>query len=392
MSLRTASLFMALVALMGNTISAEEVVVADVDTVYDTSVDAVSFNTAVNAELASLRTELAELRANVGGGVGKGCNDCGAMGCNCFCNVGCGGWRAGVDLLIVKPHFDNGVDHFGGGQTLIGGQVDETDNPAQAEPDWDFNVSPRFWLGYENACGRGIRFRYWILDQDSNAIVQTDADSPPFEATLVGNIDLQSMDLEVYQRACLGPVNLNFVGGVRWAKVDVTRLRYGQEEIGGGPEIGPFFTASNTDFEGFGPTMALEVSAPINECTSIIGNVRGSLLYGDTKMGLINQETIGGGPNFGMTETQLLQMSEDDDVAYVLEAQLGVERTRCFWNGILRLSAVLEAQYWGGAGFDGLLFPGGFPEEGGPPFSNERNTADSSIGFIGATIGVVYEQ
>lgn len=363
MSLRTASLFMALVALMGNALSAEEVVISDV--IVDGDVEATSFNNAVNAELASLRSELAELRANVGGG-GKDCNDCGAKGGNCICDVGCGGWYAGVEVFFAKPHFDHGVDaRTGMGPT------------GPQEPSWDLQASPRFWVGVHNHNGLGARVRYWQFDHGAEGLRFFDPDDPDELRLVDAGLQVDAFDAEITQQACLGPLDILFSAGLRAGTVKVDRFRFDDD---GDDEVEMF---SRTDFDGVGPTIAAEFVRPIG-CRGLafVGSGRGSLLFGETDM--LRREIENGG------DPDDTSMVENDDVVYVLETQLGGEYSRCLGSGVLRLRALWEAQLWGGAVHDNQLFPGGFVTPG--PFTTERNTADNNLAFHGFTLSVIFER
>lgn len=318
-------------------------------------------------QFASMQAELEQLRARQGqadailarfeqvsfGGetgcsdCGKGkCDDCGAgCGCNCFCDIGCGGIYGGAEAVVVRPHMQHETDFnvFG-----AGGQFD---------PRFDYSVSPRIFLGWRNCRGTGIRARYWMFDQTTSPIVVEDED------VAVG-LDVQALDLEFTQLVCWGPLNSNFALGVRYGSVENT-LSF---------DDGDDYDEFRTQFDGWGPTMAMENRIPIG-CSnlSVVGNLRGSLLFGDTHYTVLDDDP----DPFTLTDGR-------DDLVAVAEMQVGLEWSRCTSYGVFSAYALLEGQYWAGAignlALDELLFPLGGLVRG---FST-----DQDLGFVGGTFGV----
>jgi hypothetical protein len=111
---------------------------------------------------------------------------------------------------------------------------------------------------------------------------------------------------------------------------------------------------TNEDFEGWGPTVTAEGRLPIGcRPLALVGNLRGSLLFGDQKFSNTAQMTRG---------------EKRDVMMQVIESQVGLEYRRCFLGGIISARALLEGQYWalGEAGYSG------------------------DLGFFGGTFGIQY--
>lgn len=335
----------ALVAVAAITAArAEEVDVADLEYYADQGDSEVQQVSTMNVStrFASMEAELESLRAQVqeisfGGGGGKAaCGKCGASGCNCFCNIGCGGAYAGVELAVLRPHFEEGSRKL--------------PNGTRVDPRLGYQATPRFWLGYRNCEGLGVRARYWQLN--GNVVAQNLANDTGFYA-----LNMKALDMEATQLVCWGPLQANFAAGVRYAR---TR----------GLALDDNFTEGSVGtFEGWGPTMAAEFRRPV-ACGpfSLIGNARGSLLFG-------NARHVGFG---GAGEGRFVDAdTHQDTFAQILESQIGVEYRRGIFNGTLAVRALLEGQIWMNA-VDVQI--GNFG----------ANRFDNNAGLFGATFGVEY--
>jgi len=340
---------------------AEEVDVASLDEYYaeagSSNVEQVSTMN-VSTRFASMEAELESLRAQVqqvsfGGGGDKGCYDCGATGCNCYCDIGCGGVYAGVELALLKPHFDTGIEN----DIEADGFVD----PNNAS--FDYEATPRFYAGYRNCDGLGIRARYWTFDQ---AVTLENPDGPG--NFFINGIDATSVDLEVTQLVCWGPLQMNFAGGVRYGKFEHNGAEIDDEDI----------DIFHNDFEGWGPTLAMEGRRPIG-CSglALVGNVRSSLLFGESKTAEVND---------GDVDNPLANADLDvyeDDMSLGLESQIGVEYSRCLGNGVFKVRALLEGQYWGAVSQ---------VEVADNPGDDNEEDQQNGVGFVGATFGVEYSR
>lgn len=281
----------------------------------------------LEAELVSLRARLDEAEAAVGCGLVEdcgGCTSCGQRGgCNCYCDVCCG-WYGGVELVIVKPYFEDGIDFEG--------------NDPQ-EPAFGHNVTPRFFVGYQNCDGLGARFRGWWFDHTTDEVDD-----------LVYSLDVMALDFEATQLVCWGPMQATFSGGLRYGEVGFAGNEFNGETVG------------RTLFHGTGPTVATEARIPIR-CgrLALIGNLRGSLLFGETAFDNDEDVTL-----------------DDDTLNGVLESQIGLEYARTMSNGgTCALRALMEGQLWMGAGED-------------PSSALSTTSVDEDLGFYGATVSFIY--
>jgi hypothetical protein len=240
------------------------------------------------------------------------------------CGITCGGWFGGVDAVIAKPHFEDGRD------------VDDD------EPQFEYVASPRFWLGYQNCEGFGVRSRYWSYRQESSF---GDLDGPDGGTTL---LRLQSLDVDITQQVCLGPVAANLFGGLKYAKYDHCERERTIPEYSQG-------------FEGLGPTLGLEASLPIyNSGFELLAGCRYSHLFGETA-------TFDDGDPYEPTP---------DDHGSIFETQLGVQyQCHVGCGGLLAVRALVESQNWA------ALAEG--PQDIG-------GSGDDDMGLLGFVFGVEY--
>ena len=259
-----------------------------------------------------------------------GCTSCGQSACESTCQPACtpccntccesGKFSAAAEAVLLTPHM---------GALAIPGVV--------ATPDFDMNIAHRFWVAYENAEGLGVRASYFEYDHNSDAVAILGA---PVSLGLKAN----TIDLEVFQPAKLQRWNVSLGGG----------LRYANHQFGlgiGAPVNGAFIL----DFEGIGPTISFGASRPLRNGLSLFGNVRGSFIYGDTRVA----DTAGVipiPPGTRITE----QLTE------IYELSMGVKYER---DGFFATAAI-ESQSWEVGQIVGFL--------------------DQSIGYVGPTFSVGY--
>jgi hypothetical protein len=257
-------------------------------------------------------------------------NLCGAEDPVC-CDCPTSNWYVGLDVPVLKPHLGAlGVDVFG---TEIG-----------ITPKHDFEVSPRFFLGWENAEGLGVRARYWTFDSDASQTFP--APLPIFGAVIEGtetSLAAQTLDLEATQRACLGNLQFQLAGGFRYAKMETGLSVFGTTGVGAPV---PFNAGIGMDFEGGGPTIALDVRRPFGcRGLALVGGARSSWLYGQTDVHLIGD--LGGIP---------VSVTADDHMMQINEMNLGIEWSRCLARGgKITAAALWEAQAWEWAPIAGLV-------------------------------------
>lgn len=282
-----------LIAMFGVLIGTVAVQAEDISYVSTTDASFASRVEALEAELASLRS------AGMGGGDGSCASDCDCRSSGVF---------AGAELLLLTPY--NGSLSVSAGPP--GSPV------VEVTPDFDLAAAPRFWLGYRNSEGLGLRARYFTLDAEGG---------PSPTLGIVRGLDVRTFDLEVTQIEQLGNWTLDLSAGIRWAqnRNDMFSL------------AAPVLLTQ--DFEGWGPTVALGALRPIGSGNfSLFANVRGSLLFGDNDY----QIALNVPP---LVPVATLQSS--NEVVTVGELQLGVEWARFLDNGArVYARAGVEAQAW----------------------------------------------
>ncbi|NQT15669.1 MAG: hypothetical protein HQ582_23130 [Planctomycetes bacterium] len=268
------------------------------------------------------------------------------------CDIGCcdtaccptGHFYVGAEAAFLKPHMG-----------ALGFSADGHPD-AMITPTLDYEASPRFWIGFENASGLGLRATYWQIDGSARkALVHGDdildlignlgLDLPEIEDLGLGvEMEAETIDLEVTQRGCLGCMELEFAGGIRYGRmrtglfVDGTIIDDGEY---------PFIAGIATEFEGLGPTLALDARRAIG-CNgfALVGGARGAWLFGSTDAFLTGDAA------------QLIdiQISAEDHVMQVYEVNLGVEWSRCLSNGgEIAVAALWESQVWEWAPVAGLI-------------------------------------
>lgn len=312
-----------LIAMFGVLIGTVAVQAEDISYVSTTDASFASRVEALEAELASLRS------AGMGGGDSSCATDCGCRSSGVF---------AGAELLLLTPYNGSLSVSAGPGNPLV-----------EVTPDFDLAAAPRFWAGYRNSEGLGLRARYFTLDAEGG---------PSPTLGIVRGLDLRTFDLEVTQIEQLGNWTLDLSAGIRWAQNRNDMFSVAAPVL------------LTQDFEGWGPTVALGALRPIGSGNfSLFANVRGSLLFGDNDY-LISAFIPGISPPLVPVAT----LQSSNEVVTVGELQLGVEWARFLDNGArVYARAGVEAQAWN------------IP-------SPALGLLDDTTGLIGATMAIGFER
>lgn len=201
---------------------------------------------------------------------------------------------AGSELTLLTPHT--------GSVNGSGNNIFNFQNQSVV-PEREMGVGGRYWLGYRNDSGLGVRTRYWHFNQLGVG--------PP---NLDPNLDAQTWDTEVTQLFSRGVYSLDLSGGVRWGEIN--------------DHVSPVIDES---FSGWGSTVALLGRRQIGSGPwSIIGGARGSLLFGNHDFAILG-----------------IPINSTQEVLPVMEMQLGGEYSkRMFKNTNTFLRSALETQLW----------------------------------------------
>ena len=235
------------------------------------------------------------------------CNGCSGC-CDCCSSCGgCGGYYAQVDLVFARAHV---LEDAG-----PGGKLSE-----------EYELAPRFILGYENCCGQGLRARYWHYGHDSRNLTVA-ADAVRFEFDVI--------DLEATNRFQFCRTDVTLAGGFRYAHLEIV-----EDDV------------AETDLVGLTVAADVETLVCCDCCSywSAIYGARAALLYGDW-------DSEGGANGFIGADIR------DDSVA-VTEVYAGAEYGCCYCGYDIYTQLKIELQHWHSdalaqnAGADSINFVG----------------------------------
>jgi hypothetical protein len=198
----------------------------------------------------------------------------------------------GAEIGFLRPFFSDGHD---------------------AGSAFDYEATPRFWLGYVTAGGLGIRARYWDFDHRG----VSDPEGGGYR------LDTSVLDLEATDTIALGS---------RWDLAVSAGWRHVEFEFLSG-ETPNIEAAQNS---GNGLTTALELRRALPRGLALFGGARWSWLYGDVSYRAPWLETG--------------RIDWEGATQWMAETQLGAEWTRRLASGraSLEARAGVEAQWWDG--------------------------------------------
>jgi hypothetical protein len=234
-------------------------------------------------------------------------------------------------------------------------------NRVQREFDYDYEVAPMFFIGYEWNSGFGVRARWFSFDgSDTQSHVNapndnTDPANPlglGVNGTAVDNATIQAVsdlslfavDLEATKRvtnSCWGGWFL-MAGGIRYVEIDQT-YNYLSVNPNGRTER----VLAQNSFSGIGPTVALECHRTFG-CSGfgIYANARGSILFGESAESAtqIRVDHLG-----GLDDLDTGRVSRDD-VLPIGELEVGLEYGNYFGRCRVFGQVGFVGQVWWGAG------------------------------------------
>jgi hypothetical protein len=267
---------------------------------------------------------------------------------------------AGASIFFAKPHMK---------ESFQANILDVTTGTSQLIPlDYDYQASPRLWVAYQGSNDLGLRLGYWKFDHQANQFSQaatatqfpsanattvifpaTITTAAPGEVLLVDNsLKVQTIDLEGTVPIQLGSVQLQGTAGIRYASM---RQSFNASASG----VFPTRTLSSIrSFEGTGLTVGLEAQKSISSNFSLIGDVQGSLLFGEKTLA----RSVVGDVTPNSPPPNVL-LNNADEVSGIFELGLGIQ-----WNVPVTdqadffLQGKYENSLWTAAGFPTLTFLG----------------------------------
>ena len=287
------------------------------------------------------------------------CTQSAGGSCGCGCD-----WRessrsagviGGYDIVWLKPHFSNATSYgtiVDEGGTGGGSAVDHSYRT-------DYELTPRFWLGYQWCNGFGARARYCqFVDRLGSGAFSTDVDTDifvqygsnnPWESDSIWAEDeeilafahrmkMDVVDVEATQNLKWRHTRLTAGGGVRYAKI-----RF-QSESALFDEVATDAVSVENTFEGVGPTVFLDVERSIGQTGfSVVGGLRGSVLFGRRRYNLLWLD-LGEGADWEVTQRGYRATG-------VLEASIGVQYNVCLCRGTDAFArCTWEGQLWNDVG------------------------------------------
>jgi hypothetical protein len=259
-----------------------------------------------------------------------------------YCDTG--GVEGGIQLAILEP------------------QVGTISTPlvpflGDVTPDFDFELSPRIWAGYQFPGGLGVRGRWWHFEADGSGDPILTGVTLPFliqgfntlaiqSFQLASSIELDVLDLELSQEGRFHNWEFEVAGGVRYAELEFTNTAAFNVVLSNsaGPPPPPLATvvefAAQSKFEGFGPTVNFFARRPLGfwEGLSFVADARFSFLFGDTDVGI--------GANF-LGNNLIPVATVSNHAMQIWELRVGADWTKTLQSGAqLHLGAFLEGQVW----------------------------------------------
>ncbi|GAA4434741.1 Lpg1974 family pore-forming outer membrane protein [Bremerella cremea] len=280
-----------------------------------------------------------------------------AAGCySDTCNP-CGKWFAGFEATFLMPSFSSNVAY-----TLTESDGTTFENSTQVEFDSGLQFSPRVYAGFEMNDNLSLQVTWWRYDHDPDALtVNPPANgfgtiTPPtfqnvdISTTVPGSsfsassgLSAYSIDVELMKEGCISFWKIGVAGGVRYAEVDQSyfaQTRNVSSTLSGQLD----YSHRNS---GFGPTMSLYASLPLNQCLTFYTKGRGSLLFGEAS------STLSAGEDLDLTTSYVTSSSTSrDDLLTVGEIQLGLAWESCCPTNVWQpyATVAMEGQFWNGVG------------------------------------------
>jgi hypothetical protein len=270
-------------------------------------------------------------------------------------------WPTGIELTFLRPQFPDNVAF-----SIDGGRNQELDF------EYDVELSPRLWFGYQRCDGLGWRIAWWEFSHSPDSIFTQPQANETISLPTIDGLELSSntsadrmlaasilnaytWDWEITKHTAHQGGTMDFSLGVRYALADQSYFAEIRNSSG--------VLLSGLKFDhwirGVGPTVSLTGSQFINCETNLFVRGRGSVLLGDHKSDLI-----------AATPTLVRRHESNGETLSIVELQAGFgwELDRRVRNPFQPFALLaFEGQFWSGPG--------------------NASTADGDAWLLGVTLG-----
>ena len=325
-------LMLSTIVLLGSTLAqAQTAVISEksYEPVAYTEIDRIAF---LEEKLGNLESSM---KSNARGNAYRSC-------CRSAC-CDCPGITGGYDFLLLAPHFSNGIAYQV--RDIISPNTTVYNHPY---PD-DYEMAPRFWLGYQGENGLGMRVRYMQYDHEllGMTIDSIDATRTLFFGSLSATngqilsfttgLELDVLDFDVTKDFEVRSAKLTAGAGLRYARV---QMDY-QGTVTDAASTLQFQSFGENSFEGVGPSAFVDFQAPIRQSAlSVVGGLRASVLFGDGS----DVETV---ERIIAPAASTTSIENGNRSTGILECSLGLQYDRDLGQGVeLFLRGAWEGQLW----------------------------------------------
>ncbi len=324
----------------------------------------------------------------------------GAPEVNFDCDMRQRGFFIGAGVYFARPVFSSNPAFVSTTITTTGVGPDTLVNQSQ-DFNWDFQATPKIWMGYLCDNGWGIAFNFWHFQSDpETAVFVPSADSPTVQnlASTVGalpipvmgnvppnppdtlrvdsTLQLDTYDIEAIMAGTYERGYLKFGFGARYAYL---RQTYSASLINAVTQPQFFQNETNT-FSGAGPTVSGELGCQIWRRFGVYGMGRFSLLFGESAQEA--SQSITGIPPDALATASNSKMT----TIPAGELELGL----CWRTNVRRsqffVKTGVAAQMWWDAGAASIPAGGSFSALG--VFFPVNTATSSNLGFLGWTFSM----
>ncbi len=275
------------------------------------------------------------------------------------------GLYAGYAFVFAKPHFSDGVNYIREVTRDIPPGSGNIHSTTSVPFSYDYELTPRAWVGYTRPDGLGIRARYWQFDHAGDIAdlvvpvgtgnegvmavigsrwgtesIQPYAEGLPLHIT--NSVELHAADFELTQQIDFHHTCGTASMGLRYASIHQSYLAEHTFDYAGALMHRSLF--NRHDFESLGPTAALEMRRSLGGSGwAVFADARGSVLFGERDIRYARYDEV---------SPSLDSFRRDDfHVVGVGELQFGIEWSRWLrYGGAMFVRAAYEGQLWHAAG------------------------------------------